>query len=109
MRGQRKQDRGVGGVPRPGSNIFTRRAIMETGWDSEKYTNDSSLGRRHRGEGPHISILMDINNMKKKKGRRSKCLRDNLFASSSLQPRSHKQTVITLNCFWWGQGNVCDT
>ena len=29
----------------------------------KKYTNDSFLGKRQRGEGPRISILMDINNI----------------------------------------------
>jgi len=43
-------------------NISTRRAIVESRWDSEKYTNDFILGKRQGGEGPRISILMDINN-----------------------------------------------
>jgi len=44
-------------------NISTRKAIVESRWDSEKYTNDSFLGKRQHGEGPRISILMDINNL----------------------------------------------
>ena len=44
-------------------HISTRRAIVESRWDSEKYTNDSFLGKRQRGEGPRISILMNINNL----------------------------------------------
>jgi len=46
-------------------NISTPRAIVESRWDSEKYTNDSFLGNRQRDEGPRIStsILMDINNL----------------------------------------------
>jgi len=44
-------------------NISTWRAILESRWYSEKYTNDSFLGKRQRGEGPRISILMDINNL----------------------------------------------
>jgi len=44
-------------------NIFTRRAIVESRWDSEKNTNTSFLGKRQRGEGPRVSILMDINNL----------------------------------------------
>jgi len=39
------------------------RAIVESRWDSEKYTKNSFLGKRQRGEGPRISILMDINNL----------------------------------------------
>jgi len=37
-------------------NISTRRAIVESRWDS-------FLGKRQRGECPLISILMDINNL----------------------------------------------
>jgi len=44
------------------SNI-SRRAIVESRWDSEKYTKDSFLGKRQRDEGPRISILMEINNL----------------------------------------------
>ena len=40
---------------------------MESRWDSEKYANDSSLGKKQRGEGPRISILMDINQFINKK------------------------------------------
>jgi len=36
---------------------------VESRWDSEKYTKNSFLGKRQRGEGPRISILMDINNL----------------------------------------------
>jgi len=45
------------------SNISTRRAIVESRWDLEKYTNDSSLGKRQREEGPRICILLDMNNL----------------------------------------------
>jgi len=44
-------------------NISTRRAIVESRRDSEKYTNDSFLVKRQRGENPRISILMNINNL----------------------------------------------
>jgi len=46
---------------------------------------------------------------KKIKERRSQCLRDTLSTHPSLQPWSHKETVLTSNCFWWEGGNVCDT
>ena len=45
------------------SNISMRRAIVESRWDSGKYTNDSFLAKRQRGEGRCIFILMDINNL----------------------------------------------
>jgi len=45
-------------------NIFTRRANVESRWDSKKYTNASFLGKRQRGEGPRVSILMEIKNLK---------------------------------------------
>ena len=38
---------------------------MESRWDSEKHTNDSFLEKKQRGEGPRISIVMDINNLPK--------------------------------------------
>ena len=40
---------------------------MESRWDSEKYANDAFLGKRQRGEGPRISILMDVNQFINKK------------------------------------------
>jgi len=43
-------------------NISTRR-VVQFRWDPEKYTNSSFLGKKQRGEGPRISILMDINNL----------------------------------------------
>ena len=43
--------------------ISTRRAIVGSRWDSEKYTNGSFRGKIQRGEGPRISILMDMNNV----------------------------------------------
>jgi len=42
--------------------VVQRRVILEFWWDPEKYTNDSFLGKRQCGEGPHISILVDIDN-----------------------------------------------
>jgi len=44
-------------------NISTRRAIVDCGRDPEEYTNGSLQGKRQRGEGPRIFILMDINNL----------------------------------------------
>ena len=35
--------------------------------------------------------------------------RDSFCAFPSLQPRSHKETVLTSNCFWWGEENVFHT
>jgi len=44
-------------------NISTQRMIVEFRWDPEKYTNGSFLAKRQRGEGPRISILMDMDNL----------------------------------------------
>jgi len=54
----------LGNAPRffwLGNNIYTR--IVKLWWDLEKYTNDSFLEKRQRGEGPRISILTDIDNL----------------------------------------------
>jgi len=43
-------------------NMSTRR-VVQFRWDLERYTNLSFLAKKQRGEGPRISILMDINNL----------------------------------------------
>jgi len=44
-------------------SYFHAKAIVEFRWDMEKYTNDSFPVKRQHGEGPRISISMDINNL----------------------------------------------
>jgi len=115
------------------SNISTRREVVEFRWDTQ---NTQTLhykeyweymgwkGReRQRGNGPHTSVLMDINNleirsltrlslgitlvvwMEKKRVICRECKRYTL-RSFSLLSRSSSSSQ---KCFSWGGGSVCDS
>jgi len=113
-------------------NISTRRAIVECRWDPEKYTNGSFLEgipfykdvffkSPGRGEGPRISILMDINNSSKRslfnklslgitfKERKTQRVLETHSAHPflyNLEPTWRKFSRWTV--FWWEE-TVCGT